>query len=175
MHPALVEGTSAGATGVYDDVFAALHRADVRFVVVGGTAVVLQGHARTTVDLDLVVDLGADRARAAVDALVALGLRPRLPVPATDFADDEVRRGWVEQRHLQVFSFWDPQHPWREVDLFAEEPLPLDDLLADARRVVLGGAPVAVASRAHLVEMKRRAGRPQDLADVAALEALDER
>jgi hypothetical protein len=48
--------------GLYDDVFAALHRAGVRFVVVGGVAVVLQGHIRTTVDLDLVVDLAADAA-----------------------------------------------------------------------------------------------------------------
>ena len=140
----------------------------------GGLAVVLQGHPRTTVDLDLVLDLRAEPARAAVDALVGLGLRPRLPVAARDFADEETRRGWVEQRNLQVFSLWDPQHPWREVDLFAEEPLPLDDLLRDAREVSLGGTPVPVASREHLVRMKRAAGRPQDLADVRALEALDD-
>jgi hypothetical protein len=41
----------------YDDVFRALHAARVRYVVVGGTAVVLQGHARLTVDPDSFVDL----------------------------------------------------------------------------------------------------------------------
>jgi hypothetical protein len=158
---------------LYDDVFGALHAAHVRYVVVGGVAVVLQGHPRMTVDLDLVIDLAADQAVAAVSALTGLGLQPRLPVPAQDFADAETRRSWVEQRNLEVFSFYDPSDPVREVDVFATEPLPLDELLADATVVTIGGVPVSVASRRHLVAMKRRVGRPQDLADIAALEELE--
>ena len=158
--------------GVYDDVFAALHQADVPFVVVGGTAVVLQGHPRLTVDLDLVVDLAPPRALSAVRALTALGLRPRLPVPAEQFADPQTRQTWVDER-LQVFTFHGPRRAWREVDVFAVAPLPLPELLRDATRVRIGGVDVAVASRDHLVRMKRAAGRPQDLADVEALEALE--
>lgn len=158
--------------GIYDDVYAALHGAGVRFVVVGGTAVVLQGHARLTVDLDLVVDLAADRAAAAVAALLSLGLLPRLPVDAADFADPAIRQGWVEHRNLQVFSFYDPNSPWREVDVFATEPVPLDELWGEATVLHIGETPVRVASRRHLVDMKRRAGRPQDLADIAALQEL---
>ena len=158
---------------IYDDVFVALHAASVRYVVVDGMAVVLQGHPRMTVDLDLVIDLAADKAAAAVAALTGLGLQPRLPVPATDFADADKRRTWIEQRNLQVFSFYDPAEPMREVDVFATEPIPLDDLLADATVLTIGGVPVAVASRRHLVAMKREAGRPQDLADIAALEDLE--
>jgi hypothetical protein len=158
---------------LYDDVFAALHAGQVRYVVVGGVAVVLQGHPRMTVDLDLVIDLAADQAAAAVSALTGLGLQPRLPVRAQDFADAATRRSWVEERNLEVFSFYDPSDPVREVDVFANEPLPLDDLLADATVVTIGGVPVSVASRRHLVAMKRRVGRPQDLADIAALEELE--
>jgi hypothetical protein len=158
---------------LYDDVFAALHAGQVRYVVVGGVAVVLQGHPRMTVDLDLVIDLAADQAAAAVSALTGLGLQPRLPVRAQDFADAATRRSWVEERNLEVFSFYDPSDPVREVDVFANEPLPLDDLLADATLVTIGGVPVSVASRRHLVAMKRRVGRPQDLADIAALEELE--
>lgn len=160
--------------GLYDDVFAALHAAGVRYVVVGGVAVVLQGHPRTTVDLDLVVDLATEQVTAAVAALSALGLQPRLPVAATDFANAEIRQRWVAERHLQVFSFYDPQNALRAIDVFATEPIPIGELLADATTIELGGTPVAVASRAMLIEMKRRAGRPQDLADIAALEELDD-
>ena len=160
--------------GIYDDVYAALERAGVRYVVVGGTAVVLHGHARLTVDLDLVVDLAVEPATAAVEALTALGLQPRLPVPAAAFADRDTREQWVRERNLQVFSFFDPASPWREVDLFATEPLPLAELLADAVGVRVADTVVPVASRAHLIELKRRAGRPQDLADIAALEQLDD-
>jgi len=161
--------------GIYDDVFIALHGARVRFVVVGGTAVVLQGHARLTIDLDLVLDLAAEPAAAAIHVLTELGLRPRLPVPAADFADEATRRDWVEHRNLQVFSLFDPDRPAREVDLFATEPLPLDELERDATVFPISGVPVKVASRQHLIEMKRRAARPQDLADIAALQELEAR
>lgn len=160
--------------GIYDDVYAALHGAGVRFVVVGGTAVVLQGHARMTVDLDLVVDLAPEPAAAAVTALGALGLLPRLPVPAEQFADPAIRQQWVEQRHLVVFSLYDPESIWREVDLFATDPMPFDELYDDATVVEIGGTPVRVASRRHLVAMKRSAGRSRDVDDVAALLALEQ-
>lgn len=151
---------------------AALHDAGVRYVVVGGTAVVLQGYTRMTVDLDLVLDLSPASALAAVQALQRVGLRPRLPVAAEQFADPEVRRVWVEQRNLLVFSFFDPSDSLREVDLFASEPLPFEQLYEQADVVSLAGAPVRVASKEHLLTMKRAAGRPQDLGDIAALEAM---
>lgn len=158
--------------GIYDDVYVALTEAGVRFVVVGGTAVVVQGHARMTVDLDLVVDLAVGPATAAVTALSGLGLLPRLPVDVREFADEATRRSWVEQRNLQVFSLYDPDNPWREVDLFATEPIPLAELWAQATVLDVAGVSVRVASRRHLIAMKRQAGRPQDLADIAALEEL---
>lgn len=151
----------------------ALRDADVRFVVVGGVAVVVHGHPRMTVDLDLVVELQRDNARRAIEVLSGLGLVPRLPVPATDFADDDVRRSWVEDRNLTVFSMHDPADPRREVDLFADPPLPWDQLWAEVREVDVAGVAVPVASIPHLIQMKRIAGRPQDLADIAALEALE--
>jgi hypothetical protein len=159
---------------IYDDVFAALNAANVRYVVVGGMAVVLQGHPRMTVDLDLVIDLTAEDAAAAVTALTALGLQPRLPVPATDFADAEKRREWIAQRNLQVFSFYDPAEPMREVDVFATEPVPIDELLGEATVVTIGGVPVPIASRRHVLATNRKVGRPQDLADISALEQLED-
>ncbi len=159
----------ASALERYDDVLAALVAADVRHVVVGGVAVVLRGHPRLTVNLDLALDLAAAPARRAVDALTAVGLVPRLPVPATAFADPEQRRGWVRDRHLQVFSFQDPSDPLREVDLFAEDPVPFEELYAASELLRAGRREVRVASVEHLIAMKVAAGRPRDLSDVEAL------
>ena len=151
----------------------ALHDAGVAFVVVGGVAVVLQGHPRLTVDLDLVLDLSTANVRTAVETLTALGLRPRLPVPASELADPQIRRAWVEERNLTAFSLHDPNDPRTEVDLFAFEPVPWAELVADAVVREIDGVSVHVASRAHLIAMKTGTGRPQDLADIAALEALE--
>lgn len=113
-----------------EQVLASLNAAGVRYLVVGGVAVVLHGHLRTTADLDLVVALDDANAQRAVEALQALGFTPRAPVAASQFADAAARAGWIAEKGLTVVS--------------------LPDLLA----------------------MKRHAGRPQDQADVAALEAI---
>lgn len=153
-------------------VLAALDDSSVRFVVVGGVAVVLHGVSRSTVDLDIVVDLAADDAARALDALTALGLEPRLPVDARDFADPGIRRSWIDDRGMQVFSMLDPADSTLLVDLFVESPLPFDELHSEATVVQLAGHDIRVASIEHLVVMKRRAGRPQDLVDIEMLERL---
>lgn len=158
--------------GLFDSVLVALHDAGVRYVVVVGVAVVAQGHPRLTADIDLVVDLDGDNLAAAVSALQRLGLRPRLPVPAEAFADPATRQRWIEERNLTVFTLHDPDRPGREVDLFAEPPLPFEDLWRHADRVALAGIHVPIASIDDLITMKRAVGRPQDLADIAALEEL---
>lgn len=154
------------------DVLQALHHAEVRAVVVGGVAVVLHGHLRMTADLDLVLDLSPGNVVAALTVLEQQGLRPRLPVPAQQFADPATRERWQRERHLTVFSMHDPADPLREVDLLAEAPVPFEELWDASRIVTAGDVPIRVASLDHLIAMKRAAGRPQDVADVVALEAL---
>ncbi len=131
---------------VFEPLLAALAGSGVRFVVVGGVAVVLHGHPRFTADLDVALDLGADNPRRALDALTAVGLVPLLPVDIGDFADAEVRTGWVADRHLVVFTLADPADPFRRVDIFAEDPIPFEDLWARAQLVTLGEISVRVAS-----------------------------
>lgn len=156
----------------YADVFAALDDAGVDVVVVGGFAVIAHGHARLTVDADVIIDLAPHAALAAVEALLSLGLRPRLPVPAIDFADPEIRQGWIDERQLQVFTFHDPENPLRQVDVFAASPIPWAELLSDAVTIEVAGQELRVASIPHLIAMKEFADRPVDRQDIAALERL---
>jgi hypothetical protein len=160
---------------LFEPVLAALLRHEVPFVVVGGVAVVLHGHPRLTADLDLVIDLATEHVDRTVAAVPELGLRPRLPVDPHGSGDAEVRGGWVEDRNLTVLSFHDPNDPLREVDVFADPPVPFAELRARAEIMRLGEVDVPVAAITDLVEMKWLAGRPQDLADIAALEDLRHR
>lgn len=158
--------------GIFEPVFEALNAAEARYVVVGGLATVLHGHARLTADVDLVVDLDPPAARAAMQALTVLGLRPRAPVRAVDFADPDQRRTWVEDKGMQVFSLWSPADPLLEVDVFVTHPIPFDGLWARSRLVRLGGVEARIASIPDLITLKRLAGRPEDLQDIEALEAI---
>ncbi|HMV65490.1 MAG TPA: hypothetical protein PKA64_01475 [Myxococcota bacterium] len=154
-------------------VLTSLETAQVRFLVVGGVAVVLHGVLRMTVDLDLVIELQPDNLLPAIRALAALGFSPRLPVAATDLADAATRRAWIAERNLRVFTFWHPKSH-RVVDVFVEEPFNFD--AAWSRRVDVDIHPtvVHVAAIEDLVSMKRAAGRAKDLADIDALMALEE-
>lgn len=154
------------------DLLAALNDAGVDYVVVGGVAVVLRGHARMTVDLDLALDLTTDNISTALGVLQRSGLVPRLPVAAEQFADPETRRSWVEQRNLVAFTLHDPADALREVDLLASSPVPFSTLLAGSEMLDVAGVPVRVASVEHLIAMKRATGRAQDLADIDALSQL---
>jgi predicted nucleotidyltransferase len=160
---------------MFEEFLAHLESANVRFVVVGGVAVVIHGHARLTVDIDLVLDLAPENVRRAMDTLTARGLRPLLPVKAHDFADTAVRRQWVETKKLQVFTMRDPHNPLLTVDLFAEEPMPFDELWSRAEIAMLGGREIRVASIDDLITMKRTAGRPQDVLDIEKLKAIARR
>lgn len=160
---------------LFEPLFDALNRAAVRYVVVGGFATVLHGHARLTGDIDLIVDLVPDEARKAIETLTGLGFRPRAPVAALAFADPLARRRWVEEKGMRVFAMWNPANPMLEVDLFAEHPIDFEELWNRAETVELTRTTVRIAAIPDLIRLKRLAGRPQDLADIEALEAIRRR
>ena len=157
---------------MFERLFATLNETGVRYVVVGGVAAVMHGHARLTADVDLVVDLAPDPARRIVDALTELGLSPSVPVKATDFADPSIRESWTTEKGMVVFPMVDLKNPMRAVDLFARYPLDFDALWSRADVIDLNGIGVRVASIDDLIAMKRDAGRPLDLDDVDHLERI---
>lgn len=151
--------------------FALLATARVRFVLVGGLALVLHGLDRLTADVDLVIDLSTDPAQAAVRALVSAGYRPLAPVDPILLADPEHRRNWQTTRNMQVFSFWDSTNARPTVDVMLSSAVPFEELWSAASVVKIGEHEVRVASVDHLIRMKTAAARPQDLADIERLQA----
>lgn len=156
----------------FERIFQALERAGVRYLVVGGVAVVLHGHPRFTADLDLALALDPANVEAALTALEGLGYAPRAPVPLRAFADPEQRADWQRTKGLTVFSLWSAELPGTEVDLFVDEPIPFEPAWRRRLRADLGPVTVHVAAIEDLIAMKRRAGRPQDLQDVQELESI---
>ena len=158
---------------LFEPVFDALGAAGVRYVVVGGVAVALHGHARLTADLDIAVDLTPEAASVAMSALEDLGLRPRVPVDPAGFADPTVRARWIDEWGMKVFSMWDPENPLLSVGVFVENPIDFEELWERSETVELGDSRPRVASIADLIRLKHLSARPQDLADIQALEAID--
>jgi hypothetical protein len=121
---------------LFEPLFDALNRADVRYVVVGDVAVVLHGFARLTGDVDLAIDLRPPETRKAVHALTARGLRPRLPVDAMQFADPVMRGS----------TFIDPDNPMLLVDCFAQDVIPFEELWTHSEVMALASTSVSSSS-----------------------------
>ncbi|MFH1132183.1 MAG: nucleotidyl transferase AbiEii/AbiGii toxin family protein [Pseudomonadota bacterium] len=158
----------------YENVLTALINDGVRFVVVGGTAVILHGVPRTTADLDLVIDFETDNVQKLVDALTRLGFRPRAPVLASQLVDPDRRREWYEQKGMRAFSFQQPDHPLEVVDILIDTQINYDYLIKDAERIDAGQFNIMIASLQNLIQMKQGTGRTQDEADIDALRRLME-
>jgi len=158
--------------GEIEGILDALNRAHVRYLVVGGVAVVLHGHLRTTADLDLIIQLERDNVLRAIRTLQDQHYRPRAPVSAGDFAEQTIREQWIRDKGLAVFTLWSPAHPTLEIDLFATEPFDFDTVYARALRVSLEKTEATVIALEDLIALKRGVGRPRDLEDIAALESL---
>ncbi len=101
----------------YEEVFRALNKAKVKYLVVGGVAVNLYGIERQTHDLDLVVLLTETNLKHFVSAVKTLGLRPKIPLKIEDFANPELRRKWRKEKNMLVFSLYHPKQPFLTVDI----------------------------------------------------------
>lgn len=149
-----------------NELCAALERNKVRYALAGGYAVALHGAVRGTVDIDIVINWNLKNIRAAEMALQELGLVSRLPITSDDvFA---FRDEYIRNRNLVAWNFYHPRDASKLVDIIIT-----GDLKGKRRKNLqtLGG-PVQLLGIRDLIEMKRASGRPQDLADIEALEKL---
>jgi len=144
----------------------ALDAAGVRYAVVGGYAVALHGAVRGTVDIDIVVRWNLRNLESAEGALESLGLVSSLPVTAESVY--QFRDEYISNRNLIAWNFHNPRDLTEQVDIVISEDLKGKRTISMQTRT---GA-IRVLSRKDLIAMKQRSGRPQDLADVDALERL---
>lgn len=152
--------------------FTVLAATGMRFVVVGGLAMVLHGIDRLTADADLVVDLTADELPAAISALLAAGYRPLAPVDAHALTNAETRANWIATKGMRVFSFWDTTHTRPTVDILIDSPVPFDELWTNATMTQIGSLQIAIASPPDLIRLKQETGRDRDAADIEKLKTL---
>jgi Nucleotidyl transferase AbiEii toxin, Type IV TA system len=138
--------------------------ADVDFVIVGGVAVVLQAQPRFTNELDICYASDAGNLERLAAVLTSLHARLR--------GIDEDLPFLANARTLRQTQILMLTTDDGELDLLVEPSgaPPCEDLRARADVVDVDGIEVRVASIEDLAAMKRAAGRPQDLADLEALE-----
>lgn len=147
----------------------ALVEGDVDFVVIGGVAVVLQAMPRFTKDLDICYSTAKDNLNALGKVLVELKARLRGIPETVPFVPDA-----RTLRQTQILCLTTPVG---DIDLLVSpDGAPSYQSLRRRADVMdLGGQSVRIASIEDMLDMKRAAGRPQDLVDIESLEAAHRR
>ena len=144
----------------------ALNRTKIKYAVVGGYALALHGAVRSTVDLDFVIQLKEKAFLELEGVFEKLGFESRLPVRAEQVF--RFREEYIQNRNLIAWSFYNPKAPAQQLDVLIN--IGVDEI--DTQMMTIYGVKVRVASIESMIEMKKRAGRPQDLEDVKALREL---
>jgi len=150
----------------------ALNEANARYLIVGGLAVVAHGYVRFTADVDIVLNLERENVLRAMEALDAIGYRPLVPVKGVQFADEALRRRWIEEKNMLVFQVMDLNRPDTRLDIFVEEPFSFADEYIRAKWDEIAGVRAPFLCYDELIRLKRASGRPKDLADVDELELI---
>lgn len=131
----------------------------VEYLVVGAVALAHHGWPRYTGDLDILVHNSPENSRRVESALQEFGLGS-IDLKASDFVDSY---GVIQ---LGV--------PPNRIDLLTSiTGVSFDQAWLGRIEAELGGTPANFIGREALIQYKKSTGRPQDLADLAALEAKE--
>jgi hypothetical protein len=137
----------------------ALGDSGVPYALCGGMAVVLHGFPRLTRDIDLLIR--QEHLEAAKAALAACGFVIGAGIIPFDLGRPHERQVYRVSKAIGEELL--------TVDLLLL-PHFLEEVWQDRETYEVEGSVVHVVSRAGLIAMKRVAGRPQDLSDIADLE-----
>jgi predicted nucleotidyltransferase len=142
----------------FRDLLCELADAGAEFAVVGGHAVAYHGHVRATKDLDVLIRAHPDNARRVYRALAAFGA----PIKAFEVSAEDFTT------YDGVLQIGVP--PFRIDVLNRIAGVTFDEVTASGDAFELDGRRIPVIGREALLANKQAAGRPQDMADVAALQ-----
>ncbi|NNJ24906.1 nucleotidyltransferase [Alienimonas chondri] len=146
---------------IYNEFFAVVHAleaASVPYCVVGGLAVSLLARPRATEDIDLLTL--PESVEAAAEVIESVGYFESAQ-PWT-FSQS----GVTLRRFMKTLG-----RDYLIIDLMFRDSDDYRAIVSNAGRRQEEAGVVRLIARDDLIAMKRAAGRPQDLADIAALEA----
>ncbi len=150
----------------FSDVLTALDAAGVRFVLIGGLAMIAHGSAHITVDIDICYARDQDNLNSLVAALTPSSPRLRGAPEGLPFFFDT--RLFSNVFNLTLAT------DLGSIDLLGEVPGvgSFETLWEHSVVLEVNGAAVHVASLEDLIAMKRAANRPKDQNHLLELEAL---
>ena len=156
----------------YVNLFSALNRHKVDYLLIGGLAVSLHGVERATMDVDITVAMNPVNLEALIETAKELGLAPVLPVPLEVLGDIELLKQWHTTRNLEAFALRVQELAGVTVDVLLFPPEEFTGMAQRAAVFSVADTPIRVVSIDDLIALKQAVGRPIDLADIEHLQRV---
>lgn len=145
----------------FEKLLEGLSSSGVRFIVVGGLAVSLNGYIRLTEDVDFVVDVCPDNIERLISFLKQFGKGYGGDLTPKDFE--------LEPGAIRIFEETEDC----QMDIFTiNGGLTYQDLVDGADQTEVKGIKVLYASKQQLIEIKSSSQREKDRIDISALRQL---
>jgi hypothetical protein len=145
-----------------------LHEGEVEYVVLGAMGMLFYGYVRNTEDLDVAVNPTQANLDRVADWLMSVNAVLKLN-PARPFGSRE-RWGMQKGSNATVLTALGQIDVVQRLPGMPEWPRLIDE----AELYEIEGMRVPVINRRTLIDLKRRRGSHLDLADIEAIEALEE-
>ena len=160
---------------LYEEVFHEFQREQIRYLVIGGIAVNLQGYMRLTVDLDVMVDLSENNLTKIVNSMERLEYAPRVPVKSSDFISEEKRNAWIREKGAIAFTFVHIRRASKQVDFLLANPMDFEDAYKRKEIKTVSGVQIPIASVDDIIALKVASARPRDKEDIEYLKRVKNR
>jgi len=153
----------------YLDLFRALQKHKVQYVVVGGIAINLHGVERATMDVDLVLAMDEANLQRFLRAAAELDLKPSLPVKIESLCNAAQLDEWVREKHMIAFCLRPPSKTAPSIDIIVQPKVSFKTMYRNRIEKDIGGVRFQLASIDDLIALKTDTGRNQDASDIIAL------
>ena len=139
----------------YEKLLESLARAEVKFIVVGGVAVALNGFVRTTDDVDILIERSPQNIQRLLATLASFGEGHARELSLTDFDEAEGAVRVIEEFPLDIFTVMRGQS--------------YADFAGELRQTNINGAKIDFLRAEALIRLKTPSEREKDKIDIVAL------
>ncbi len=147
----------------FEKLLVLLAEGQVRFVLVGGLAVSVQGYVRFTEDVDMLIDTAPDNLTHLLETLAGYGEGFARELTPADFTDEEGAIRIVEETEQC------------QIDIFTRmSGLRYHDLAPQADTFQIANCAILCASKPSLIALKETSHREKDKLDAQALKKLQQ-
>lgn len=145
----------------FRDFLIALNKNEVRYILIGGFAVILHGYSRTTGDMDIWVERTPENYQCIKKAFLQFGM------PVFDMTESN----FLSHPNWDVFTFGIPPVA---IDLMIEvKGLDFETCFANSILFEDDDLKIRTIHRDDLLTAKKQAGRAKDIADIENLPETD--